>query len=211
MYNENILIFGDSYSTYSGYVPKEYAVYYPIQDISSVDDVSKTWWGMLADETGSTIVLNNSWSGSTICNTGYSGDCSKTSSFICRLGKLIDEGFFSKNKIDRVFIFGATNDSWSGNACGELVYSDWTEADLRLILPGIAFFINKLGGVIEKEKIRFIINTELRDEVKNGIIEICKHYGVEYIELSNITKINGHPDINGMTEIKNQILESFAG
>ena len=97
MKNEKIMIFGDSYSTFEGYIPEGYAVYYPRADVT---DVSKTWWYMLAEETASEIVLNNSWSGSTICNTGYSGDCSKSSSFIFRLTKLIDEGFFRKNKID---------------------------------------------------------------------------------------------------------------
>ena len=81
MKNEKIMIFGDSYSTFEGYIPEEYAVYYPRHDVS---DVSKTWWYMLANETASEIVLNNSWSGSTICNTGYNGDCSKSSSFIFR-------------------------------------------------------------------------------------------------------------------------------
>ncbi len=111
MKNENILIFGDSYSTYEGYIPEGYLFYYPREDQITVRDASKTWWKMLETETESKIVLNNSWSGSTICNTGYNGDCSKTNSFIFRLSQLIDGDFFKENNIDRVFVFGATNDS----------------------------------------------------------------------------------------------------
>ncbi len=210
MYNEKIMIFGDSYSTYAGYIPKGYAVYYPHTNIPSVDDVSKTWWHMLASETGSKVILNNSWSGSTVCNTGYSGDCSKTSSFIFRLSQLIENGFFSENEIGRCFVFGGTNDSWSGNSCGELKFSDWTEDDLRSVLPGISFFAHKLLSVVDKEKIHFIINTELRAEISSGIEEICKHYGLKYTRLSEIEKINGHPDFKGMCEIKDQILKSLA-
>ncbi len=207
MKNEKILIFGDSYSTFEGFIPQGYAFYYPrYPDNDNVVDVSKTWWHMLTSETASEIILNNSWSGSTICNTGYGGDCSATSSFIHRLNLLIEDGFFSKNQIDRVFVFGATNDSWTGNACGELKFSDMTAEDLLLILPGISYFIGKLSSVVAKEKIHFIINTDLREEVALGIIEICNHYGISRTVLADIEKFNGHPTYNGMLEIKNQVL-----
>ncbi len=207
--SEKILIFGDSYSTFKGYVPEGYAVYYPREEISSVDDVSKTWWHMLATETGSKIILNNSWSGSTICNTGYGGDCSKSSSFIYRLSSLIENGFFEDHDIDRVFVFGGTNDSWTKNACGEQKFSDWTEEDLRLVLPGISYFANKLMSVVEKEKIHFVINSNIREEVIQGIAHICEHYGLSYTALSDIDKINGHPTYKGMSQIKAQILNNL--
>lgn len=202
MKNERIIIFGDSYSTFEGYIPEGYAAYYPRADVS---DVSKTWWHMLADETDSEIVLNNSWSGSTICNTGYNGDCSKSSSFICRLTKLIDEGFFSKNKIDRVYIFGATNDSWTGNAAGKLIFDNWTEDDLKLVLPGISYFVKKLLEAVPQENICFIVNTDLREEITEGIVKICGYYNVNYVTLSDIEKIEGHPTYQGMISIKNQV------
>ncbi len=209
MNQEKILIFGDSYSTYEGYIPEGYATYYPKTNELNVCDVTHTWWKMLAEETDSDIIMNNSWSGSTICNTGYSGDCSATSSFIHRLDVLIETGFFVKNKIDRIFVFGGTNDSWSGNLCGELKFSDWTVSDLKLILPGICFFIDKLQSVVSKEKIHIIINTELRDDICNGILDICKHYDINYTMLNHIEKIEGHPTYKGMIQIKNQILNNI--
>lgn len=203
MKNEKILIFGDSYSTFAGYIPKGYAVYYPRADVT---EVSKTWWYMLAKETGSEIVMNNSWSGSTICNTGYQGDCSKTSSFICRLTKLMDEGFFDQNKIDRVFVFGATNDSWTGNSAGEVMFDNWTAEDLKLVLPGISYFMNKLLEAVPKEHIHFIVNTDLREEISKGIVKICEHYKVRYTVLSDIEKTGGHPTYQGMISIKDQVI-----
>lgn len=160
-------------------------------------------------ETASEIVLNNSWSGSTICNTGYNGDCSKSSSFIFRLTKLIDEGFFSKNKIDRVFIFGATNDSWTGNTAGKLIFDKWAEDDLKLVLPRISYFIKKLLEVVPQENICFIVNTNLREEIREGILKICDHYNVNYITLSDIEKIEGHPTYQGMISIKNQVISNL--
>ncbi len=210
MKNEKILIFGDSYSTFKGYIPEGHAFYYPKEeDQWGVTDVSKTWWKMLETETESEIVLNNSWSGSTISNIGYSGDCSKTSSFMFRLSTLIEQGFFAQNELDRVFIFGATNDSWIDNPCGKIMYEGWTAEDLNHALPAICWFINKLLTVVPNQKLCYIVNTGLRDEIRNGIIEICEHFGVKHIELNDIDKIQGHPTYQGMLQIKNQVLKNL--
>ncbi len=209
MHNERIMIFGDSYSTYEGYIPKGYETYYPHKNIDSIYDVSQTWWKMLLEETSSDIILNNSWSGSTVCNMGYSGDCSKTSSFIFRLQSLIDNGFFENNVIDRIFVFGGTNDSCTGNICGELKFSDWATSELLQILPGYSYFINLLLGVVLKNKVHIIINTELREDVTKGICDICNHYGIAYTLLDCIEKIEGHPTYIGMCEIKNQVIANL--
>ncbi len=209
MQNESILIFGDSYSTYNGYIPEGYATYYPRAGAWDIEEVSHTWWSQLAAATDSRIAMNNSWSGSTICNTGYAGDCSKTSSFIHRLDLLIENGFFTENQIDRVLVFGGTNDSWSGNRCGDLQFSDWTAADLKQILPGISYFLHRLQDVMPKDKIHVIINTDLREEVSGGMAAICKQYGIPYTQLADIEKIEGHPTYLGMTQIKDQLLANL--
>ena len=101
---KNVLIFGDSYSTFEGYIPVGYITYYSSlgREETDVKSVNETWWYQLLKETDSRLIQNNSWSGSTICYTGYNGsDCSKTSSFICRLKKLQDAGFFKENEIDK--------------------------------------------------------------------------------------------------------------
>ena len=41
------IIFGDSYSTYEGFVPEGYAIYYPRLDVNSVNE---TWWSLVAKE-----------------------------------------------------------------------------------------------------------------------------------------------------------------
>ena len=88
------MIFGDSYSTFEGYIPDGYAIYYSkIPRVEGIDvtEVTQCWWHMLMSEMGVELVMNDSWSGSTICYTGYQGDCSATSSFITRLEKYIAE------------------------------------------------------------------------------------------------------------------------
>ncbi len=209
MHNQKTLIFGDSYSTFAGYIPDGYDIYYPSGIELGVMDVSQTWWHMLAKETDSEIIHNNSWSGSTICNTGYNGDCSETSSFIHRLNEKISDGFFDNTPLDRVLVFGGTNDSWTGNACGEIMYEGWTAEDLLRVLPGISYFTYMLHKVVPAEKIHFIINTELRPEISEGMVQICEHYGISYTVLSDIDKFWGHPTAKGMVQIKEQVLEAL--
>ncbi len=206
MQDKTMLVFGDSYSTYDGYIPEGYATYYPWLD---VHDVGETWWKQLSEALGAEILQNNSWSGSTVCNTGYDGDCSKTSSFIHRLEVLTEAGFFAENRVDHVFVFGGTNDSWSGNTAGIPQYADWTADDLHLILPGFAYLIHKLSEVVDRQAIHVIVNTELRQEVTDGIVAICAHYGVTATVLSDIAKEGGHPTVFGMTQIKDQILDTM--
>ena len=210
--NRNILILGDSYSTFEGYVPEGYAYYYPCRrpgGVDDVNDVSDTWWYPCMKETGDRIVLNNSWSGSTICYTAYEGrDCSETSSFITRTERLIREGFFEKNKIDIMLIFGGTNDSWANSPLGSLKYSDFRREDLYSVLPAISYLLKTAKEQVGAERILYVINSRIKEEIINGAIEACGHYGVEYLLIADETdKIMGHPTKKGMAEIKEQIKE----
>lgn len=209
---KNVLIFGDSYSTFAGYIPDGFAVYYS-ENCSGETDVSKvseTWWYQLLKESNSELIQNNSWSGSTVCYTGYDGDCSETSSFICRLNKLACAGFFEKNEINTVFVFGGTNDSWANSPIGELKYSDWEKEDLFSVLPAFCFLINKLKDILPRADIVCIINTELKPEITDGFKSACEHFGIRQVVLNDIDKLGGHPTVKGMTQIKNQILNSLS-
>ncbi len=204
----NVLIFGDSYSTFLDYIPAGYnAYYYPAGNPQTdVRFVEETWWHQLLNETQSTLLLNDSWSGSTVCNTGYNGDCSKTNSFIYRFEKYKADGFFEKNQIDTVFVFGGTNDSWANSPLGEIKFDNITKDDLFCVLPAMSYFLKSISETLPSAKIYCLINTDLKSEISSGYNEIAKHYGVTPIEFEFIDKQNGHPTIKGMTDIKNQIL-----
>lgn len=209
---KNTVIFGDSYSTFHGYIPEHYAAFY-WQDPTphGLSKVEQTWWHQLADETDAELIRNDSWSGSCICHTGYDGeDCSETSSFVCRLEKLIDKGFFEDNKIDTVFVFGGTNDSWSDAPIGELQFSDHSKEDLYRVLPAFCYFIARLQSVAKGAKIVTIINDGLKKEITSGMKLACEHYKVHCIELENIDKIPDHPTPKGMIQIKEQIYKALA-
>ncbi len=204
---KNVVIMGDSYSTFNGYIPKGYLPYYPSLDVQSVEN---TWWKKFVVKTGINLVLNNSWSGSTICYTGWEKvDCSQTSSFIARYRKLKDENFFSEYEIDTLLIFGGTNDSWSDSPLGEMMFSGWAESDLYNALPAICYFMSMLKSDLPNMNIVFIINSGLKAEIVECIKKASAYYGVKSICLGEAEKVDGHPTAKGMTEICDQIIESL--
>ena len=210
MNTKNIMIIGDSYSTFKGYNPDGYNVYYHKDrtDGATVLTVEDTWWHSLSKELDLNIVLNDSWSGSTVGYRGYeNADCSCTSSFIFRLERLFKNGFFEKNKIDTLFIFGATNDSWANVELGELKFSDFTKDDLYFVLPAVSYFIKRAKEILPNANVIYIINDVLKPEIINGIKSACNHFGANYVHLSEIEKTNGHPSAIGMQKIKNQVVD----
>lgn len=209
---KNVVIFGDSYSTFKGFIPEGYAFYYspeskPETDVTKVEE---TWWHLLLSETGSNLVLNNSWSGSTIGYTGYNNsDRSKSSSFIYRFEVLLKDGFFKENQVDSVFIFGGTNDSWANVALGEEFIDSEDEKDFFCVLPAVSHFLKRVKTALPNTNIYCLINTELKPEIARTMKECCKKYGIFAVAFEQIDKRCGHPTINGMQDIKNQILEAL--
>jgi hypothetical protein len=55
-------------------------------------------------------------------------------------------------------------------------------------------------------KIIFLSNTELKAAFYTGLQEACKHYDIDLIQLEKIGKQAGHPNIEGMEAIANQII-----
>ncbi|MBE7052111.1 MAG: hypothetical protein E7395_06035 [Ruminococcaceae bacterium] len=200
----NIFIMGDSYSTYEGYIPKGYAFYYGDErkDQPVIRGVEKTWWSIFAKENNLNITLNDSYSGSTICNT-VRENYPVESSFVSRIDKYISEKFFDENRIDTLFIFGGTNDSWIDSPVGNTKYLDWTDDDLKCVLPAFCYLISKAKKAVEDTVV--IINTDLKKEITDGFIEACEKNSIRYVRLKEIDKENGHPTELGMKQIAEQV------
>lgn len=203
----NIFILGDSYSTFENYIPENYEFWYPRPNNVETDvtAVSQTWWWQLVNETKCHLVRNNSWSGTTICNT-CRPNFDVASSFINRFDKLVNDGFFEENKIDTFFVFGGTNDSWIDSPIGELIFDDWNEEDLLCVLPAVSYLFFRIKSVLPNARIISIINTELKEVITDGVKTAADYFDIEYLQLENISKQYGHPDIKGMKEIKEQVL-----
>ena len=204
------MIFGDSYSTFSGFVPDNYAVYYSENERPETDvtQVTQTWWHQVCETANLNLILNNSWSGSPIGYTGYdNSDCSKSSSFIYRLRQLIENGFFDKNKIDTVFVFGGTNDSCANASLGEQKYGNWEDCDFYSVLPAVCYFLNLLRQTLPQTKIYCLINTSLKHEIASCMKDACKKYDITPITFTSIDKKCGHPTILGMKNIADTVIK----
>lgn len=203
----NVVILGDSYSTFLNCIPEGYSCWYDLTTKRDTDvyKVEETWWHQLMSNTESKLIHNNSWSGSTVCHRGYNGDDVIHNSFVTRFDQLAEKGFFDENKVDTFIIFGATNDNWANSPLGQLQYENWTTEDLYNALPAFCYLIHRVKEVLPQSRILWIINTEFRPEVQNGLLEACNHYGIEAIVLQDIEKQSGHPNKAGMHQIYEQV------
>ncbi len=214
MENVNTIIFGDSYSTHESIIPKGYITYYSDSGRAEGPAVTSlkmqdTWWYRYISHVGGKLLRNDSWSGSTICYTGYNHeDCSRSSSFIYRYRQLKQSGFFEKNRVDRVLVFGGTNDSWSDAPLGELKTCDWQEQDLFCVLPAISYFAYTLKTDLPDAEIVFIINTDIKEEIRSCMEEVARCFGLRSVRLEGISKEYGHPTATGMREISEQLIRA---
>ena len=197
---KKVSILGDSYSTFQGVNPAGYAPFYP-NDRNDVTQVEQTWWDLYIKTMGYELEVNDSWGGTTVCNTGYGHFDSSKSSFNSRLWKL--------GNPDIIFVFGGTNDAWANSPVGEYKYSHITKEDCNSLRPAIAYMLDGLARIYPNAKVYAILNSELKEDVNESFREVCKHYSVQLIELHDIEKQNGHPSIAGMKAIRDQLVEAI--
>lgn len=109
--NKYFSIFGDSISTFEGISEPKEAVYYDTTRklASGIVTVSDTWWGQVVERLGGKLLINNSWSGSTVCwNSLY-----QVPSYGCsdeRTASLGRDGI----KPDVIIVFMGVNDWGNG-------------------------------------------------------------------------------------------------
>ncbi|MFV0366567.1 MAG: SGNH/GDSL hydrolase family protein [Mangrovibacterium sp.] len=201
----NVSILGDSYSTFGGYVqPDTNFVWYGEPNSVPRNNVTQAWemwWYPIVTQKGYKLEVNNSFSGSTVCNTGYRAEDYSDRSFITRLTKL--------GKPDVILVFGGTNDSWAKAPIGEFKYEDWNDEELYTFRPAFAYLLHGLQKKYPRAKIYNITNSELSEEVTSSMVEICAHYNVPNIQLQDVNKQAGHPSVDGMKSISEQVLEKL--
>lgn len=202
----SVTIFGDSYSTFEGYLTPDTMEtwYFDRHDDPRRTDVSsvrQTWWWQVIQRMGWKLEVNNSWSGATICNTGYDDADYTHRSFVTRLNSL--------GSPDIILLLGATNDSWCGAPIGEYKYADWRRADLYTFRPALAYLLSHLQDRYPTARLYYILNSDLKESINNSVAQICQHYGVPLIRLSGIDKTSGHPNIRGMQQIADQVVAAL--
>ena len=210
----NVLLLGDSYTTFEGHIPEGYAPYYAPNERpeieSDVKKVEQTWWHQLIEATDSNLVLNCSWSGTTVCNTTYDGRDASEFSFIARFDQLVEKGFFEENQIDTLIIFGGTNDAGAHSPQGELQYGDWKKEDLKQAFPAFCYLLHRAKACLPNTRVVCLINPIIRASFTDGYRAACAHDGIECVNLVDLDMHNSHPTVKGMAQIKEQLLRYFA-
>ena len=82
--------------------------------------------------------------------------------------------------------WGGTNDAWAGSPIGEYQYEGWTKEDCKSFRPALACLFDQLRRKYPQAQIYSILNSELREEINESSRTICKHYGIQLIELHDI-------------------------
>ena len=197
-----LAVLGDSYSTFAGFIPEGNACWYNSPADHKRTDVTKveqTWWWQVANEGGYKLGAIESYSGATICNTGYRDEDYSDRSFVTRCTNL--------GNPDIILICGATNDSWANAPIGDYKYANWKRVDLYFFRPAMAKMLNDVKLHYPNVEVYFILNTELKKEINESVLEVCKHYDVPVIKLEDIDKKSIHPSVKGMKAIAQQVLK----
>ena len=195
-------ILGDSYATFKDFqTPDTNSTWYPRAEENNVEAVEQTWWHMFAKDNACAINQNNSYSGSTICYDGYGAGTSDAvaSSFVTRCKNL--------QTADLIIVEGGTNDSWVGVSMGEYKYSGWSEKDFQYFRPSLSYVLNYVKQHHPASTVMFMLNDGLKADIIESVETICSHYDIPLLPLHNIAKESGHPNVEGMTQIKNQLEE----
>lgn len=191
-------VLGDSYSTFKGWIPEENVTWYGDITGNDVQRVEDTWWYILGEMNGLQLEKNNSWSGTTICHTGYRGEDCSDKSFLARSGNLGDNP-------DIIYIFGGTNDAWAKSPVGE-----YGGSDMYAVRPAMAAMIDNIRAHYPDALLVTIVNTELTKDVEESIVNISNEKNVPVVMLEAIDKQRGHPSISGMNAIARQTWKATA-
>lgn len=194
---KKLSILGDSISTYSGWIPSGYAIYYPSGNVNSVD---KTWWYKLIQMSGMELCRNASWSGSRVSGVS-NGTTAAAGCSTVRINDLTNPD--TGDTPDIIICYISTNDWAGGIQCGayESSYDLPTEGTINEIAPAYALMLYKLrnkypdaaiycttsfeGRRANGDNTYPILNSKSEPihKVNHAIIEIAHIFGCRIIDL----------------------------
>lgn len=194
-------ILGDSYATFRGFVTEGHPCYYPNPEkVTDVLQVEDTWWHQLMQRNNMQMLVNDSYSGATVCTTVR--DKQPLSSAFTERAKC---SFSGEIQPDYIFVLGGTNDSWLERPIGQVMFCKRTEEDLKQMLPAYCEVIEYVIAHNPHATVVAVLNTGLHPDIHAGILRAAEHYGVIPVALREIDKQNGHPSALGMRQIADQV------
>lgn len=190
---KTIGIYGDSISTYEGYVPSDALFYYPTSS-QTVKSVEKTWWRLLQHKVGLEIITNASYSTSPVC--GSTSICGVNGG---RIKKLISSNGESP---DIIIIMMGANDVVNGFAPEKF------DSEYRLMLDRMKEFCPESDVMIcnilyntctegQNPNSRYDSYTHpgLRAKLNEVLEQIAKDYNYPLVDISSlITEKTDNPN-----------------
>ena len=124
-----------------------------------VSSIEKGYVNLVKEKLELSEAYNRGISGTRFAIQYLTGEpCSFDQDFISRVDDLPED-------VDLVVVFGGTNDSWIDAPIGALQYSDWTDADLKCVLPAFCYLIAKVKRLVAD--VWVILNADLKPEITN--------------------------------------------
>ncbi|MBR5806938.1 MAG: leucine-rich repeat protein [Oscillospiraceae bacterium] len=224
-YNGKVIsIFGDSISTFAGYIPTddgfnlEHLARYPQDDL--LTDANETWWMQIINDFDAKLGINDSWRGATVSGAASvtSGVSGEKSSF-ANIQRIKNLG--SNGTPDIILFYGGTNDIAHVSKVGTfettmapenvdldtLKWDNLADGYVNTLLRLKYYYPEtKIIAMLPAYTVSYYSDEKLM-KANDVLSRICKYYDVEYVDLveSGLTTADLpdgiHPDANGMDYI----------
>ncbi len=211
-------VFGNSISTFEGYIPSDYLCWFSEKQMK----VEDTWWYQVGKNMSWALCNNSSWSGSRVA---YDKDWEYNSYFISpyRIKNLSEKGI-----PDHILILGGVNDwRWNLSELGTIDDADSTSFcgayklmldRLRFYYPNSTLYCISILPIAENGNTIYSENSKdwSINQANICIKDICREKGIYFIDMSlcdfcnninNNTADGLHPNIQGMKMIADYIVQ----
>lgn len=223
--NIKVAIYGDSVSTYEGYIngvdgDSNHMAYYSNQQMS----MSETWWARVINSKGWRLLANDSIGNTRVTWDGTTNDNERIGQKYYMAGDYRTNSVGSKGVPDKILIFAGINDIYADEVSIGSVSSATSNND--------SVFANAYNSMIKKLKSKYpnadivcIIpyipkyqtnSTVLRaNQIGDVITGIAKNNNLKYVDLRTISFANEdflegiHPSSSGMEKIASAVARSI--
>ena len=229
---KKVSILGDSISTYTGYIPSDYSIFYP--ENGGITDVKDTWWMRVIDGSNAVFCADASYSGSTTSGVSTEQNDGRPGVSDRRIGDLTSPDGM---KPDVILVYMGANDLLVNIPIGD---NDGTrtvaEGDIENFTDAYTLMLDKVKKAYPDAQVYCITFHEICrwDESGNGftfksdtgfissqyndkIVLIAKNKGLPLIDVFNGCGINPdnaidntldgtHPNAAGAKKIADYIL-----
>lgn len=196
---KSFAIIGDSISTYKEYIPNGFASFYPYAT-ADVNNVNQTWWMQVINKLGSTLFVNNSYSGTCVADSS-----SHATKNLSRLNHCVIGG----ETPDVILVFMGANDCASQYVTETAFNQGYTLMlnNLKKICPDSEIILCTLPGTK-------YYSEAAQQSFNKIIIEHAEKFALKLVDCSsayigNNLVDSAHPDTAGMTIVAEKMIEEL--